>query len=57
MNEYQIVALVSVVGWLILVGSSLSIRQVSRGQAVRYALIWGAIILGLFMLFGWLQSS
>ena len=57
MNEYQIVALVSVVGWLILVGSSLSIRQVSRGQAVLYALIWGAIILGLFMLFGWLQPS
>lgn len=57
MSEYQIVALVSIVGWLILVGSSLSIRRVLRGQAVRYALIWGAIILGLFMLFGWLQPS
>ena len=57
MSEHQIVALVSIVGWLILVGSSLSIRQVSRGQAVRYALIWGAIILGLFVLFGWLQPS
>lgn len=57
MSEYQIVGLVSIVGWLILVGSSLSIRRVLRGQAVRYALIWGAIILGLFMLFGWLQPS
>ena len=57
MSEYQIVALVSVVGWLVLVGSSLSGRKISLGQGARYALIWGAIFLGVFMLFAWLQPS
>jgi hypothetical protein len=41
------VSLVLLLGWLVLAGSALRARQLGAGKAVTYALIWGAIFLGV----------
>lgn len=51
MSEYEIVRIVSLVGFLILAGSSLASFRLSWSQGIRMALIWGAIFCAIALFF------
>jgi hypothetical protein len=51
-NQYEIIAIVSLVGWLFLAGSALASYRLGWGQMARMALTWLAIFVGLFLLVG-----
>lgn len=51
MNETSMVQIVALVGWLVLAGSALASYKLNFGKAVRMALIWSAIFVGLYLLF------
>jgi len=46
----MIVSLISIVGCLVLAFRSSNIRSLGGGQAMRLALIWAAIIIGMVLI-------
>lgn len=57
MNDYEIVRLVALVGWLILVGSAFASHKLSWGKTAKLALTWIAIFSGVFLLFDLVAKS
>jgi hypothetical protein len=57
MNQYEIVAIISLLGWLVLAGSALASYRLGWGQMARMALTWLAIFVGLFLLVGFLVGG
>ena len=51
MNEYEIVRIISLVGFLILAASALAAHRLDLGKAVRMGLIWIAIFFAVALLF------
>ena len=51
MNEYQIVQIISLVGFLVLAGSALASYKLSWSKALRMALIWGSIFCAMALFF------
>lgn len=51
MNEFEIVRIVSLVGFLILALSALAAHRLNFGKAVRMGLIWIAIFFAVALLF------
>nr|WP_298896401.1 hypothetical protein [uncultured Altererythrobacter sp.] len=51
MNEFQIVQIISLVGFLILAGSALASFRLSWSKALRMALIWGSIFCAVALFF------
>ncbi|NNF94508.1 MAG: hypothetical protein HKM91_07930 [Altererythrobacter sp.] len=51
MNEFQIVQIISLVGFLILAGSALASFKLSWSKALRMALIWGSIFSAVALFF------
>lgn len=49
MTTMQIISLVSLLGWLVLVGSALASYRLGLSQMVRMGLIWLAIFVGGFL--------
>ena len=49
MNEFQVVHLVYLFGWLVLAGSALASYRFSWRKGVSMALVWLAIFGGLFL--------
>lgn len=52
MNQYEIIGIVSLLGWLFIAGSALASYRLGWGQMAKMALTWLAIFLGLFLLVG-----
>ncbi|KPP85441.1 MAG: hypothetical protein ACOCYR_02925 [Erythrobacter sp.] len=52
MSQYDIIAIVSLLGWLVIAGSALASYRLGWGQIARMALTWLAIFAGLFLLVG-----
>lgn len=57
MNEFQTVQLVALVGWAILVGGALASHRLSMKKGLTMALVWIAIFVGLFLLFGAVRGA
>ena len=51
MNEYQIVQIISLVGFLVLAGSALASFKLSWSKALRMMLIWGSIFCAVALFF------
>lgn len=51
MNDYEVVRLVALLGWLILAVSAFASYKLSWGKAAKLALTWVAIFAGAFLLF------
>lgn len=51
MNEFSIVQIMSLVGFLILALSALASHRLDLGKAIRMGLIWSAIFVGIALLF------
>lgn len=51
MNEFQIVQIISLGGFLILAGSALASFRLSWSKALRMALIWGSIFCAFALFF------
>lgn len=51
MNEYEIVRIVSLIGFLILALSALAAHRLNFAKAVRMGLIWIAIFFAVALLF------
>ena len=49
MNEFGIVSIISLLGFLILAVSALRAHQLSWGAGLRMALTWAAIFAGVFL--------
>lgn len=57
MNEWsqgQLISFVALIGWLILVGSSVASYRLGARQVVKMALVWAAIFGGCFVIASWL---
>ena len=54
LDQGQLIALVSLLGCLVLVGSGFASYRVNAGKAVRMALIWAGVFLGGFAVVSWL---
>jgi len=52
MNQFEIIGIVSVLGWLIIAGSALASYRLGWSQMARMALVWIAIFGGLFLVVG-----
>jgi len=52
MNQFEIIGIVSLLGWLFLAGSALASYRLGWGQMARMALTWLAIFVGLTLLVG-----
>ena len=50
-GETQWVQIIALLGWLVLAGSALASYKLSWGKAVKMALTWLAIFVGVFLLF------
>jgi hypothetical protein len=50
-NEFSIVQIMSLVGFLILALSALASHRLDFGKAIRMGLIWCAIFVGIALLF------
>lgn len=57
MNEYAIVQIISLAGFLILALSALASHRLSWSKAVRLGLIWAAIFVGVALLFSIVAPS
>lgn len=53
MNAGLIVAVVSSLVWLVLMGSALASYRLGWGQTIRLALTWLAIFLGFYLVVEW----
>lgn len=51
MNEFSIVQIISLVGFLILALSALASHRLDWGKAIRMGLIWSTIFVGVVLLF------
>ena len=51
MSEYEVVRIVSLVGFLILALGALASHRLNWGKALRMGLIWAAIFLGIALFF------
>ena len=51
MNEYEVVRIVSLIGFLILATSALAAHKLDFAKAVRMGLIWLAIFFAVSLLF------
>ncbi|MBO6608322.1 hypothetical protein [Altererythrobacter sp.] len=51
MNEYEVVRIVSLLGFLVLAGSALASFRLSWSKALRMTLIWGAIFCAVALFF------
>ncbi|MGQ7829112.1 hypothetical protein [Altererythrobacter sp. Z27] len=51
MNEFSIVQIISLVGFLILALSALASHRLDWGKAIRMGLVWAAIFVGIALLF------
>lgn len=51
MNEYEIVRIISLVGFLILALSALASHRLNWSKSIRMGLIWIGIFLGVALLF------
>jgi len=50
MDDIGIVSLIAMIGWLILILAGFASFRLSWGKTVQLALIWLAIIVGLFLI-------
>ena len=50
MNEYAVISIIAMLGWLVLAGSALASYRLSWGKTAQLALTWVAIFGGLFLL-------
>lgn len=50
MNQFEIVQIVALVGWLILAASAFAAHGLNWKTSLRHALIWAVIITGLMLL-------
>lgn len=50
MNEYEVVHIVALIGWLILAVSAFAARGLNWKTSLRHILIWAVIITGLMLL-------
>ena len=57
MNEFETVHIVALAGWLILAGSAFASHRLSWSKALRMALVWVAIFLGVFLLFDIVKTA
>lgn len=57
MNQFEIVGIVSVLGWLLIAGSALASYRLGWGQLAKMALTWLAIFLGLTLLLGFFYEG
>lgn len=55
MNEYEIVRVIALVGFLILALSALASYRLDWKTSLRHALIWAVIITGLMLLMTMIQ--
>ena len=51
MNEYSVVQIISLVGFLILALSGLAAHRLNWGKTLRLGLIWAAIFVSVVLLF------
>lgn len=56
MNNYAIVSIVALVGWLILASSALASFRLGWSKAMQMALVWLAIFVGGTLLVGLLMG-
>ena len=52
MNEYSVVSLIAMIGWLILMGAGYSSYRVSGKNTVTMVLVWAAIFGAVALVFG-----
>jgi len=52
MNQFEIIGIVSVLGWLFIAGSALASYRLGWGRIAKMALTWLAIFVGLTLLAG-----
>ncbi|MBB3032860.1 hypothetical protein [Alteriqipengyuania lutimaris] len=50
MNEFEVVQIVALVGWLVLAVSAFAAHGLSWKTSLRHALIWAVVITGLMLL-------
>ena len=50
MNEYEVVRIIALVGWLILMLGAVASYGLNWKTSLRHALIWAVIITGLMLL-------
>ena len=50
MSEMALISIVSMVGWLLLMGSALVSYKLGWSKIIRMALIWLCIFVGMFLL-------
>ena len=50
MNQFEVVQIIALVGWLILAVSAFAARGLNWKTTLRHALIWAVIITGLMLL-------
>lgn len=51
MNQFDIVQLIALFGWLILAGGALAAQRLNWKAGLRMALIWGALFTGAALVF------
>jgi hypothetical protein len=56
MNEYAVVSIIAMVGWLLLVGSSFASFRLGWSKTIQIALVWLAIFVGATLLVGLLMK-
>ena len=50
MNEYEVVRIIALVGWLVLMLGAVASFRLNWKTSLRHALIWAVIITGLMLL-------
>ena len=50
MNEYEVVRIIALVGWLVLMLGAFASFRLNWKTSLRHALIWAVIITGLMLL-------
>jgi hypothetical protein len=57
MNQFEIIGIVSVLGWLFIAGSALASYRLGWGRMAKMALTWLAIFVGMTLLVGFFYEG